>query len=102
MPKLDPRLVPLVTELRSVVREKGKNYRGIDRELGWWDGQTSQLINGHADFRLTQLYDVLGALDVEPREFFARVGGVAPTSEMERRIERRLAEIEARLPESRS
>lgn len=91
VPKLDTRLRPLVELLRAMLRERGATQKGLDASLGWWPGQTSQLFNGHADFKLTQLYDILEAAGIEPQTFFLRVAGQTTTPD----IERRLAEHEA-------
>lgn len=93
VPKLDPRLKPLVELVRALIRETGWTQKGLDAALGWWPGQTSQLFNGHADFKLSQLYDLLGAMGVDPQTFYLRLAGQSTTPD----IERRVAALEAAL-----
>lgn len=93
VPKLDPRLKPLVVVVRTLIRETGWTQKGLDAALGWWSGQTSQLFNGHADFKLSQLYDLLDAMGVEPQTFFLRVGGQSTTPGIERQLAEHAAAI---------
>lgn len=73
--KLDPRLKPLVKELRLVLLEKGVDQKAVEKKLGWSAGYLSQLLNGHVDLKIIQLYDVLEKIGTNPIAFFSRLSG---------------------------
>ena len=91
--KLDPRFAELVRELRSVLRERNIQLQQVDAAKGWSKGYLSQVVNGHKDMKLAHLFDALEVAGVEPRDFFARLCGARPTTD----VLRRLAALEAKL-----
>lgn len=98
MSKLDPRLEPLVRELRNVLREKGVQLQQVDAEKGWSKGYMSQAVNGHKDLKLAHLYDALEVAKVKPETFFSRLAGLSPSEDIAALV-RRVAALERGLEE---
>lgn len=56
--------------LGIVIKVTGKTFRGLEQELGLGRGSLSRVLNGSRELRLRQLLMILGAVQLEPEEFF--------------------------------
>ncbi len=64
---------PLIEELRARIRASGLRYAEIEQRAGFSKKYLSQLVNGHVDLKIFQLFKILVATEVEFSEFFAAV-----------------------------
>jgi transcriptional regulator with XRE-family HTH domain len=63
----------LILELRKRIRASGLRYADIEERAGFSKKYLSQLLNGHVDLKLFQLFKILTALPVDLSEFFTAV-----------------------------
>lgn len=82
-------------QLRDVLHEARVTQAQAEERAGMPRKYLSRLMNGQVGMKLTHLYDVLEALNVEPRDFFARLGGYQPREPLDD-VLRRLAALEKR------
>ncbi|MEM7482074.1 MAG: hypothetical protein AAF481_12940 [Acidobacteriota bacterium] len=62
--------------LRTLMREKRRSGRSVEQQLGWSSGYLSQVLgSGSPALKVSHVQDILGALEVAPEEFFARLFG---------------------------
>jgi len=82
---------PLIEELRARIRASGLRYAEIEQRAGFSKKYLSQLVNGHVDLKIFQLFKILVATEVEFSEFFSAVARryrkrTVPISEEQRKI----------------
>lgn len=80
-------------QLRDLLYEKRVKLAEAERRAGMSAKYLSKLLSGAVEMKLVHLYDVLDAVKVTPRDFFARMAGEQPAAA----VERRLAAVEALL-----
>ena len=68
-----PQMDPLIQELRARIRASGLRYADIEERAGFSKKYLSQLINGHVDLKVFQLFKILDAIHASPDEFFTAV-----------------------------
>jgi len=56
---------PLIEELRARIRASGLRYAEIEQRAGFSKKYLSQLVNGHVDLKIFQLFKILVATEVE-------------------------------------
>lgn len=92
--------LPILRELRALIKERGTTQLEIQERLGWGKTYVSQLLSQAKGLRLEQLLAILDVLQVEPEAFWARVYDwpqVADQAERLRAVEERVQEIAGRL-----
>ena len=62
---------PLLRLLTRLVHEAGFSGRALDRKLGYSRGQSNAILSGQQHLRFQNILDILGALGIEPKDFFA-------------------------------
>lgn len=62
---------PVLRLLARLVHEAGYSGRALDRELGYSRGQSNAILSGQQNLRYRNIVDILGALGIEPKDFFA-------------------------------
>ena len=67
----DDGIEPLLRLLARLVHEAGFSGRALDRKLGYSRGQSNAILSGQQHLRFQNILDVLGALGIEPKDFFA-------------------------------
>lgn len=63
----------VLDRLRWRIQLSPLTQRALERRLGFSKGYLSQVLRGHVDLKLNHLFSLLEALEVGPREFFAKV-----------------------------
>ncbi|HXU44934.1 MAG TPA: hypothetical protein VN783_05375 [Thermoanaerobaculia bacterium] len=66
----DDPVEPVLKLLDRLVREAKFSGRALDRRLGYARGQASAILSGQQHLRYRHVLDILGALGVEPKDFF--------------------------------
>src|SRR6185295_3293370 len=69
-PEGDP-VEPVLRLLSRLVHEAGFSARALDRELGYSRGQSNAILAGQQQLRYRNILEILGALGIEPKDFFA-------------------------------
>lgn len=69
-PEGDP-VEPVLRLLARLVHEAGYSGRALDRKLDYSRGQSNAILAGQQHLRYRNLVEILGALGVEPKDFFA-------------------------------
>lgn len=62
---------PVLRLLSRLVHEAGFSGRSLDRELGYSRGQSNAILAGQQHLRYRNLVEILGALGIEPKDFFS-------------------------------
>ena len=90
--------------LRAVMQRKKRTQLEMQKDLGWGRSSISQLMTGQKTLRLSQLLDMLFALEVQPARFFAELYGLNPPVEVVGldkvvRLERQVRDLSTELEE---
>lgn len=56
--------------LQTALRYKDGTRQKLERELGYSRGYISKILNGTVEMRVRHIFEILGALGIEPWEFF--------------------------------
>lgn len=67
----DDPVEPVLRLLSRLVHEAGYSRRSLDRELGYSRGQSNLILTGQQYLRYQNILDILSALGIEPKDFFA-------------------------------
>lgn len=70
---LDPRLKPIVEELRALLREHGLTQAEVERRAGMSPKYLYKIFAGYQDMKVKHICDVLDVLEVPHEEFWARL-----------------------------
>ncbi|HVF58821.1 MAG TPA: helix-turn-helix transcriptional regulator [Thermoanaerobaculia bacterium] len=66
----------LAQALRRKIREAGLSYGEVERRLGMGKDTLRHILSGRVELKVKHLYGVLGALGIEPAQFFAEHYGL--------------------------
>lgn len=75
---LHPEEMRLTNSLRELIFETGATVEEIEGDLGWDVERLSILLAGGKKWKLGELFEVLGTLELAPAVFFGRVYGLDP------------------------
>lgn len=73
---LHPEELRLASALRELIFEFGTTVEEVEGDLGWEVEKLSTLLEGRKRWKLGELFEVLGALELAPAAFFGRVYGL--------------------------
>jgi hypothetical protein len=65
----------VLAELRAMVKERGLQLQDLDRRLDWPLNRTSKVFRGVHRVRLHEIFDILSAANLEPRQLWQRLAG---------------------------
>lgn len=86
---------PLLALLAEKIHEQNFTEPGVDEALGWDAGHVRQLTAGLERPHVDEVLQILGAIDVDPRAFFAELYGTPPVAALQDELEELKAMIDS-------
>jgi hypothetical protein len=89
----DSGVAALLQALAMALQASGRSRAAVERSLRWPAGSLNQLVNGAVELRAADLFEILGAIGMEPADFFRlafprKAPGSAAQETARERIER--------------
>lgn len=64
--------------LRALLTERDRSMRSVEQQLGWANGYLGQVLRGSPELRVRHVLELLDALEIPWRRFFAELYGERP------------------------